>query len=235
LLATISVIIPTWREAAEIGSAIASAQAEADEVIVADGGSDDRTVELARAAGALAIVAQRSRGIQLHAGAQAAQGDVLVFLHADTRLPPGWREAILRALEAPSICGGNFFLVFEGNGRLARFYTWLYDLRRRWMGIYYGDSAVFVRRTVYRALGGYRPIPILEDYDFIRRLERSGKTAYLRDSKVSTSTRRFTPAPVRTMLTWILIQGLYFLGVSPGRLRSFYSGKSARTEEEKNG
>jgi rSAM/selenodomain-associated transferase 2 len=228
---TISVIIPTWREAGEICDAVVSARFAGDEVIVADGGSDDGTAELARAAGARAIVVPRGRGLQLHAGALASQGDVLLFLHADTRLPPGSRDAIFRTLESPSIIGGNFFLLFDDLGRLARFFTWLYDLRRRWMRVYYGDSAVFVRRSVYEVLGGFRPIPILEDYEFIRRLERFGKIAYLREFKVSTSTRRFARAPLRTLVIWILVQGLYLLGVSPKRLKALYSDPRAQRSE----
>src|SRR6202011_1411795 len=103
----------------------------------------------------------------------------------------GAREAVLAALQSSSVAGGNFYLVFDDPGPLARLFTWLYDLRRRSIRIYYGDSAVFVRRSVYQALGGFRPLPILEDYDFIRRLERSAKTVYLRQAQARTSTRRF--------------------------------------------
>jgi rSAM/selenodomain-associated transferase 2 len=220
---TISVIIPTWREAAEVRGAVESARLVGDEIVVADGGSDDGTAEVARAAGARVIIAPKGRGSQLHAGAMASKGDVLLFLHADTRLAPTAREAILGALQSSSVAGGNFFLLFDDQGTLARVFTWLYDVRRRAIGVYYGDSAVFVRRSVYDALGGFRPIPILEDYEFIRRLERSAKTVYLRQVQVRTSTRRFAQAPIRTLLVWTLVQSLYMLGVSPVRLKALYS------------
>jgi len=224
---TISVIIPTWHEAAEVRGAVESARLVGDEVVVADGGSEDGTAELARAAGARVILAPKGRGSQLHAGAMASTGDVLLFLHADTRLAAGAREAVLAALQSPAVAGGNFYLLFDDPGRLARVFTWLYDVRRRAIRIYYGDSAVFVRRSVYEALGGFRPIPILEDYEFIRRLERSAKTVYLRQSPVRTSARRFARAPIRTLLVWALVQSLYMLGVSPARLKALYSDARA--------
>src|SRR5215470_4020729 len=196
---TISVIIPTGHEAAEVRGAVESARLVGDEVVVADGGSEDGTAELARAAGARVILAPKGRGSQLHAGAMASTGDVLLFLHADTRLAAGAREAVLAALQSPAVAGGNFYLLFDDPGPLARAFTWLYDVRRRAIRIYYGDSAVFVRRSVYETLGGFRPIPILEDYEFIRRLERSAKTVYLRQSPVRTSARRFARAPIRTL------------------------------------
>ncbi len=227
---TVSVIIPTWREATEVRDAVEAARLIGDEVIVSDGGSDDATVNLARAAGARVVAAAKGRGAQLHAGALAAAGDVLLFLHADTRLPPAARRAMLEALESPSIAGGNFFLLFDDPGPLARVFTWLYDLRRRWMRIYYGDSALFVRRNVYQTLGGFRPLPILEDYELIRRLEKTNKTAYVRQIQASTSTRRFARAPMQTLLVWTVVQALYLLGVSPARLKALYS--DARPDDE---
>src|SRR5262252_7140878 len=121
---TISVIIPTWHEAAEVRDAVESARRVGDEVVVADGGSEDGTAELARAAGARVILAPKGRGSQLHAGAIASTGDVLLFLHADTRLAAGAREAVLAALRSPAVAGGNFYLLFDDPGPLARAFTW---------------------------------------------------------------------------------------------------------------
>ena len=219
----ISVIIPTWCEAAGIAACVRHARTIADEVLVVDAMSPDQTARLAQEAGARVLaLADRGRGPQLHAGALAATGDVLVFLHADAELGAGARDAIGRALSEPEIGGGNFYLRFWPAGRFARFCTWANHMRRRWLRIYYGDSAIFVRRRVYDSLGGFRAVPILEDYEFVRRLERQCKTAYVRDVEVLASARRFEARPLRTLLLWGLIQTLFILGVPAGRLARLY-------------
>ncbi len=218
----ISAIIPTYLEAEHIGEAVAAARTVADEVIVVDAASPDGTAALARAAGASVITDGKGRGRQLRVGAGAARGEVLLFLHADARLRGPSRASMLRALAAPEVCGGNFLLRFVPSDGWARFFSWANDVRRRRLGIYYGDSAVFVRRRVYEALGGFRDLPIMEDYEFTRRLERYGRTVYLRDACVEVSARRFASAPARTLSSWVLIQTLYSLGVSPKRLAALY-------------
>lgn len=220
----ISVVIPTWQEAARIGECVRKALDVADEVIVVDAASADGTASLARAAGAHALVVDRKgRGPQLHAGALAATGDVLLFLHADAELGAGARDAIVRSLADPAVVGGNFFLRFWPEGWPARLFGWANDVRRRWLRIYYGDSAIFVRRRVYDVLGGFRALPILEDYELVRRLERHGKTAYLRHVHVLASARRFEARPLRTLLLWIVIQALFMAGVHPNRLARLYA------------
>jgi rSAM/selenodomain-associated transferase 2 len=219
----ISVVIPAWREAAIIEASVRGAAAIGDEVIVADAHSPDATAELAARAGARVVQAERGRGAQLHAGAGAADGDVLLFLHADARLGPGAREALLCALQDPRVVGGNFRVAFVPARGAARLFTTLYGLRRRLTGIYYGDSAIFVRRAAYRRLGGFAPIPLMEDYDFVRRMRRAGRTVYLRGVTVEASARRFAAAPARTMLLWVAIHVLYNLGVQPDTLARRYS------------
>ena len=220
---SISVVVPTWCEAVEIASCVACAQAIGDEVVVADANSPDGTATIAERAGARVVQARRGRGLQLHAGAAAARGNVLLFLHADTRLPPEARAAVLDVLKDDRIEGGNFRLCFLPATPLARIFDALYDLRRRALAIYYGDSALFVRRAVYEALGGFRPLPLLEDYEFIRRLERRGRTRYVRAIAAATSSRRYARRPARTLLAWVVVQALYSLGVSPHRLIRLYS------------
>jgi rSAM/selenodomain-associated transferase 2 len=218
----ISVVIPAWREAGAIEGAVRSALAIGDEVIVADANSPDETAAIAERAGARVILAPRGRGPQLDEGARASTGDVLLFLHADARLPPAAREAIWRALSSPAIVGGTFLLRFEPSTRAARVFSWANDVRRRRLGIYYGDSAVFMRRRAYDSLGGFRPLPLFEDYELFRRLERLGPTAYIRDVEVTASARRFERAPVKTLLLWSLLQVLYSMGASPERLARLY-------------
>jgi rSAM/selenodomain-associated transferase 2 len=220
----ISLIIPTWREAERIANCVRLARDVADEVIVVDASSPDGTARLAEAAGARVLVVDRKgRGPQLHAGAVVATGDVLLFLHADAELQPGARDAIVCALREPTTVGGNFFLRFWPEGRFARLLTRANHLRRRWFGIYYGDSAIFVRRAVYEALGGFHALPILEDYEFVRRLERHGRTAYVRDVEVRASARRFETRPLRTLFIWVLIQALFMIGVHPDCLARVYA------------
>lgn len=219
----ISVIIPAWQEAGIIAESVRAAAAIADEVIVADAGSPDGTAELAARAGARVVQAPRGRGLQLNAGADASRGDVLLFLHADARLGPGARSALLSALEDPHVVGGSFRVAFVPARGAARLFTTLYDLRRRATGIYYGDSAIFVRREAHRRLGGFPAMPLMEDYEFVRRLRRAGRTVYLRDVTVEASARRFAAAPLRTFLLWGAIHALYNLGVSPARLARVYA------------
>ena len=220
---SLTVVIPTWCEASHIADAVRSALAIGSDVVVADADSPDGTAALARAAGARVVSAERSRGAQLHAGALAATGDVLLFLHADAMLPVEARAAVDEALVDPRVLGGNFYLRFIPDSFAARLFTRANDLRRRWLKIYYGDSGIFIRRTAYTRLGGFRALPIFEDYDFVRRLERAGRTVYLRRIVVEASARRFEAAPLRTLFVWTLMQTMYSVfRVSPERLARYY-------------
>lgn len=223
---SISVVIPTWCEAERVAAAVAAARRLGDEVIVADAGSPDGTAALATEAGARVVTAPKGRGAQLRAGAALASGEILVFMHADAELGAGAREALLAALADPQIVGGNFLLEFAGSDLFARFFTLANDWRRRLFRVYYGDSVLFVRRGVYEQLGGFKPYPIFEDYDFVRRLERQheGRTAYIRDVRVTVSARRFEESPVHTLLVWTLLHSLYSVAnVHPERLVGLYA------------
>ncbi len=225
---TISVIIPTLNEAHRLPSLLAHLRDEsADiEIIVVDGGSRDETRAVAMAAGAHVLTSTRGRGQQLHAGAQAASGDVLWFLHADTTYPSGGLREIERVLSnRPATIGGNFRLLFDGRDAFSRwldgFYRWI-----RKHGVYYGDSAVFVRRTTYQALGGIRPIALMEDYDFNRRMEKAGRTCCIADPPLITSSRRFAGRhPAAIVWGWVKIHLLFYLGVSPDRLARLYDSQ----------
>jgi rSAM/selenodomain-associated transferase 2 len=218
----LSVIISTWCEADLIAEAVEAARRIGDEVIVADGGSTDGTADIARAAGARVVLAEKGRGPQLDAGARAATGHVLLFLHADARLPERARPSIAAALSDSEVHGGNFLLRFVPESRSARLFSWANDLRRRRLRIYYGDSAIFVRRDTYEALGGFAPMPIMEDFDLVRRLERHGRTAYITDVHVEVSARRFASARTAALLQWIMVQSLFSLGVPARYLVHLY-------------
>ncbi|CAN5241743.1 TIGR04283 family arsenosugar biosynthesis glycosyltransferase [soil metagenome] len=225
----ISVVIPAWNEASTIAQAVENASRFADEVVVVDAGSRDETAERAAAAGAIVVTSQKGRGHQLHAGAERASGDTLLFLHADVTLNGDSRSAIVTALADPTVVGGNFYLRFEPATIAARVFTIANDLRRRALRIYYGDSAIFVRAAIYRELGGFRPLPLFEDYELVRRLERAGKTAYVRSVVATASARRFAHAPLRTLVLWTVLQMAFSLGVSPHRLARLYADTRGRT------
>ena len=224
----ISVIIPTLNEAQSLPILLAGLQRQVylAECIVADGGSRDGTAALARRSGARVVHCRRGRGAQLDAGARQAKGDVLLFLHADTVVPAGALARIAETLAArPAVMGGNFRLLFDGDDPFSRwldgFYRWI---RRR--GIYYGDSGIFVRREAYRTLGGYRPIALMEDYDFTRRLEELGETCCIEEPPLVTSSRRFRGRrPAAIVGGWLILHGLYHLGVPADRLARLYNSE----------
>jgi rSAM/selenodomain-associated transferase 2 len=229
----ISVIIPTLNEAASLPSLISRLRREPGlaEVIVADGGSGDGTAALAERLGARVLVSECGRGQQLHAGAAVASGGILLFLHADSIFPAGGLAAIAAALaqnaDAP---GGNFTLVFDGESRFARWLTSFYASIRRF-GLYYGDSGIFVRRSVYDAIGGIKPIALMEDYEFVRRLERSGPTVRIDEPPLVTSSRKFAGRRATAIIAgWLLIHLLYALGVSPARLARLYYPRGWRVQ-----
>lgn len=220
----LSLIIPTWCEVTTIEGAVSRAREAADEVIVVDADSPDGTAAAANRAGARVLHSAKGRGRQLHRGAMAARGSVLLFLHADTEMasPSQTRAAICRALGDERIAGGNCRLRFTGGSFASSLFGWVNHLRRRWLHVYYGDAAIFVRKSVYEQLGGFRPYPIFEDYDFARRLERTHRSAYLDQVSVLASNRRFAQAPVSTVCRWAALHLLYSLAVAPDQLRRLY-------------
>jgi rSAM/selenodomain-associated transferase 2 len=222
-LPAISIIIPTLDEEAALGTTLdaLSRLRGAVEVIVVDGGSRDGTVALARARGVAVLASARGRGVQMHAGARAARGVVLWFLHADTLAPADAVEHITRALRTPGVVGGHFRLRLDGTSWPDRFMTALQPLFA-WLGLVYGDSAIFVRRQEYERVGGFKPFPLFEDLDFVRRLQRRGRMVRLA-ADVVTSSRRFEGRnfPL-TFARWVGLQLLYWLGVSPHALIGLY-------------
>jgi len=230
----ISIVVPTLNEAARLPSLLGRLAAELvpHEVIVVDGGSDDATVFVARAAEARVLRAAPGRGQQLAAGAAAAGGETLLFLHADSRFPSGGLSQIERALALDPDCpGGNFRLVFDGDTPFSRWLTGFYA-RIRARGLYYGDSGVFVRRRIYDEIGSIQPIEVMEDYDFTRRLERRGRTCCLEDPPLITSSRRFEGRrPLAIVLGWLEIHALYHLGVPPRLLAQRYEAQRRRARE----
>ncbi len=223
----LSIVIPTLDEAVHLSANLPQAMKLGDEVWISDGGSCDGTVALAESLGARTVTGPASRGGQLNRGAEKAGGDVLLFLHADTRLPEAAGEIIRQAIAEGAI-GGGFRLCFDTDHSFLRFTGRCINFRTRLSGCPLGDQAQFVRRDAFTTLGGFRDWPILEDLDFIRRLRRLGKTTVLSDPIVTSPRRYLRRGIARALATNWLIFALYFAGVSPLRLARLY-----RPEAEK--
>lgn len=233
---SVSVIIPTLNECSTIAGTVSALQRAGDgvEVIVADGGSQDRTTEIARELGAIVVAGERGRGTQMHNGATVARGHTLFFLHADTIAPPEALQQIDEVLRRdPAIAGGNLSVRFEGKTRPARFMTWLYPKLAK-LGLCYGDCGIFVRASVYKEIGGFKPFPLFEDLDLIRRLKKRGRMVRL-PVELVTSSRRFEGRSfVITFARWSILQALYWIGVPPRMLSRMYeprriAGRQRRT------
>ena len=235
---TLSIIIPAIDEADGIESALAGTEgiSSVTEKIVVDGGSRDGTVERARACGAKVIASVPMRSTQMNAGARAAEGTVLLFLHADTRLPPGFEHHVLEILDRPDTVAGAFRLGIDGRFPGLRVIEWLANFRSICMGMPYGDQAIFIAADRFRRAGGFPEIPIMEDFAFMRRLRSQGQIGIARVA-VTTSARRYDAYGFwRT--TWInqLMIIAYLMGVSPARLARWYrAGLRRRTGAEREG
>jgi rSAM/selenodomain-associated transferase 2 len=222
--ATISIVVPTLDEEATLAATLGRLrEPEVREVIVADGGSTDRTRAIAAPLADRVIEAPRGRASQMNAGAAAASGDVLLFVHADTRMPRGFAAAIVRALADRAVVGGRFDVELDEPGFLYWMIGTAISLRSRWTRLFTGDQAMFVRREVFARLGGFPDQPLMEDLALSIALRRAGKIACLRE-RVTTSARRWREhGVVRTVVLMWTIRALYAAGVSPRTLARFYA------------
>jgi rSAM/selenodomain-associated transferase 2 len=220
----ISIIVPILDEERTLAGLLdhLAQQPGPIEVVVVDGGSADggRRIVLDHPLGARLLDARRGRASQMNAGARAAAGDLLLFLHADTRLPPAGL-AQLRAAAVGGALGGNFAIRWD-DGRV---FGWLLRhvarIQRR-LGVFYGDSGIWVRRDAFEALGSYPEIPIMEDYVLARRLARTGRSARLPVAVVSSARRWRRLGIPRTVASWVVIRWAFVAGVSPERLARLY-------------
>ncbi len=213
--------MPALDEEPSIARTLSELASQAAEVIVSDGGSRDRTVEIARSLGARVVEGSPGRGVQLNRGAAEAGSGVLLFVHADTHLPAEAMERVRQAI-ADGAVGGGFFVDWVSDRPLLRFGGRLTNLRTRLTRCPLGDQAQFCRADVFRELGGFADWPILEDLDFARRLKGVGPIALL-EPPVRPSVRRYqNRGVVRTVVINWIIWILYLVGVSPARLARLY-------------
>jgi uncharacterized protein len=227
---TISVIIPTLNEAAQLARALEHAAAgQPKEIIVADGGSSDDTARIAEAGGAKVLRTEANRARQMNAGAAVALGETLLFLHADTRLPGNYANPLLVALRQPDVVGGAFRFRIGNSFPGRRLVESTTNLRSQLWRLPYGDQALFVRRWAFDELGGFPDLPIMEDYEFVRRLRRLGRLALLKEA-VLTSGRRWQRLGFlrATLINKLVILG-YHCGVPPVKLAALYRGRTSRT------
>jgi len=225
-------IIPTLNEAGRVSDCLTalSRQTAVAEALAVDGGSSDATRQavisaiprLRQAGIALRVMdAGKGRAAQMNAGAAASAGDVLLFLHADTLLPTGAAAAAAEAVEMGCVGGAFTHRFIEDDPRLS-IISWWANTRSRFARLFFGDQAIFVRRDVFEALGGFRPLPIMEDLDFSSRLRRRGRTALL-PLRVRTSGRRFLSEGVgRTCLKMMWLRAAYRAGADPWSLQRHY-------------
>jgi rSAM/selenodomain-associated transferase 2 len=223
----ITIVIPVLNEAQQIQALLQdlSRLPEVAEIIVVDGGSTDGTAELARQHSRAHVLefGRASRALQMNAGAMAAQGEVLLFLHADVRLPLTALTHIRGALRDERIVGGCFAFGFPSSvSRAYRTYAWGINLRTRWFQTATGDQAIFVRRPVFEHLGGYQAVPLMEDLALFNALKQQGSVAIL-SPPVHVSPRRWQQhGLVRTGLLMYALRFGYWLGISPTRLKQFF-------------
>jgi rSAM/selenodomain-associated transferase 2 len=217
----ISVIVPALDEASCIEDTVRSA-AEADEVLVVDGGSRDATRGLAEGVGARVVTGERGRARQMNAGADAADGQVFVFVHADTRLPDGFADEIRQVLSDGRAGWGRFDIRFDAGGRFLRLIARLINARSRLTRVATGDQAIFAEARLFRELGGYREMPLFEDVDLCRRLKRSRPMAVPRSPAITSSRRWRTDGTLRVTFRMWALKLAYLAGVSPDRLAKHY-------------
>jgi rSAM/selenodomain-associated transferase 2/rSAM/selenodomain-associated transferase 1 len=219
----LSIIIPTLNEAANIKATLRAAiEGDPYEVLVVDGGSSDDTARLAREAGAVVISSSPGRSQQMNAGAARALGATLLFLHADTILSPGYAAAVVAALREAGVIAGAFRFQIDQSVKGKSLLEWSTNLRSRWLQMPYGDQGLFLKRSTFEQLGGFAEMPIMEDYEFVRRIRRLGRIITL-PLPARTSGRRWQRLGIiRTTLINVLMIVGYHTKIPPARLAKFY-------------
>lgn len=225
----LSIVIPVLNETENLPQTFATLPQSPDlEVIVVDGGSTDGTIAVAESWGARVVRTSPGRAQQMNLGARLARGEVLLFLHGDTRLPAGFAALIDRTLAQPTVVAGAFELHIDGTLPGLRLVEWGVKWRSRLFQMPYGDQALFLKAKTFQSVGGFAELPIMEDFELVRRLRRLGRVAIV-PAAVLTHDRRWRKLGV--LRTTLINQGViaaYFLGMSPDRLAHWYRRQGKR-------
>jgi rSAM/selenodomain-associated transferase 2 len=228
-----SIIVPVLYEAERINDLISHLRqldpVESSEIIVVDGAPEKDTLQAIHDNRITKISTDKGRARQMNAGALAAKGDILIFLHADTELPLTSLQRINEFINRNEYVGGAFDLGIKSDKMIFKVIAFLGSLRSRLNKIPYGDQAIFIRRDDFNKMEGYRDIPLMEDVELMRRVKRSGKKILILHDRVMTSPRRWEEEGLTYCIlrNWIL-QILYFLGISPHKLVKFYKSDTLK-------
>jgi rSAM/selenodomain-associated transferase 2 len=222
----LSVIIPTLNEADNIKELINCIKNENIncEIIISDADSSDRTREIAASQGAKIVNSQKaSRGLQLNRGAEIASAPILLFLHADSNLEESALRSLVTRMEQRSEkVGGCFSLEIKSEHPLLKFISWSSNLRAKYLNLIFGDQGIFIKKEVFESLGGFPEIELMEDWEFSKKLAKTGELLFL-DKKIYTSARRWEEYGVlKTILLMHKIKILYLFGYSPEKLKQIY-------------
>ena len=224
-MSKLSIIMPVLNEGEDIAAALdalSTLRSLGTEVMVVDGGSRDATIQRARLRADRVIAAPPGRGPQMNAGAEKASGDVLLFLHVDTRLPADADHVVLNGLERSGRVWGRFDVEIEGRSPLLVVIAWMMNLRSRLTGIATGDQAMFVRREVFERVGGFPPIPLMEDVALSRTLKRVSPPLCLREQVVTSGRRWEKGGVLHTVVLMWRLRLAYFFGADPKELARRY-------------
>ena len=218
----LNIVIPALNAGAELEQCL-TALGSTDFILIADGGSTDATREIASRFGATIITTPRGRGPQLRAGAAAARGDWLLFLHADTHLEAGWRDTVMTHLQRPDAhaTAAVFEFALDDTSAAARRLERMVAWRGRVLGLPYGDQALLIHRTLYDAVGGFPDIPLMEDVAIVRRIGRH-RLVYLDARAITSATRWKRHGWLRRSARNLTCLSLYFAGVSPATIAKIY-------------
>lgn len=222
-----SIVIPVLNEADRINSLIEHLRMQSSEdfyeIIVVDGDPQGTTVKVIHDSKVISITADQGRAWQMNAGAAIASGEVLIFLHADTLLPPGALNKISRILENEKYVGGAFNLGIDSDRLILKYIAARASMRSRINRIPYGDQAIFIRKIYFDKIGKFKEIPLMEDVDLMRRIKKRGDNIHIFRDQIMTSPRRWEKEGViYTTIRNKILKSLYFLGVSPEKLVKYY-------------
>ena len=222
----ISIIIPTRNEAYSIGKLLPELlTVPGVELLVVDGGSTDNTADIAKSYGVQVLSTFPGKATQMNAGAEAARGNILLFLHSDTKLAPGFAKHVRNALNQPGVSAGAFRLSIDGQGFGLRVIEWFVNFRSNALQMPYGDQGIFVTKEMFFSVGPFPPQPIMEDFELMRKLKRNG-TIEILPLHATTSARRWKKLGIlrTTAINLAIIIG-YLFGLKPEKLAGWYRGK----------